>query len=38
MLRKAPKNCEQLNLEAVIETNVIEGHPGPPNVLAVETW
>jgi hypothetical protein len=38
VLRKAPKNWEQLNLEAVIETNVIEGHPGPPNVLAVETW
>jgi hypothetical protein len=38
MLKKAPKNWEQLNLEAVIETNVIEGHPGPPNVLAVETW
>ncbi len=38
MLRKAPKNWEHLNLEAVIETNVIEGHPGPPNVLAVETW
>jgi hypothetical protein len=38
MLRKAPKNWEQLNLEAVIETNVIEGQPGPPNVLAVETW
>ena len=38
MLRKAPKNWDQLNLEAVIETNVIEGHPGPPTVLAVETW
>ena len=38
MLKKAPKNWEQLNLEAVIETNVIEGHPGPPKVLAVETW
>jgi hypothetical protein len=38
MLRKAPKNWEHLNLEAVIETKVIEGHPGPPNVLAVETW
>ena len=38
MLKKTPKNWEQLNLEAVIETNVIEGHPGPPNVLAVETW
>jgi hypothetical protein len=38
MLRKAPKNWEHLNLEAVVETNIIEGHPGPPNVLAVETW
>jgi hypothetical protein len=38
VLRKAPKNWEQVNLEAVIETNVIDGHPGPPNVLAVETW
>jgi hypothetical protein len=38
MLRKAPRNWDQLNLEAVIETNVIEGHAGPPTVLAVETW
>ena len=38
MLQKAPKNWEQFNLEAVIETDVIEGHPGPPNLLAVTTW
>jgi hypothetical protein len=38
MLQKAPKNWEHLNLEAVIEANVIEGHPGPPTVVAVETW
>ena len=38
MLQKAPKNWNQLNLEAVIESNVIEGHPGPPTVVAVETW
>ncbi len=38
LLRKAPRNWERLNLEAVIETNVIDGHPGPPNILAVETW
>ena len=38
MLKKAPKDWDQLNLEAVIETNVIEGHAGPPTVLAVETW
>jgi hypothetical protein len=38
MLQQAPKNWNQLNLEAVIEANVIEGHPGPPTVVAVETW
>ena len=38
LLTKAPKNWEQLNMEAVIETQVIEGHAGPPTILAVETW
>lgn len=38
MLQKAPKNWDQLNLEAVIEANVIDGHPGPPTIVAVETW
>jgi len=38
LLAKAPANWEKSNLQAVIETQVIEGHPGPPNVLAVETW
>ena len=38
MLKKAPKDWDQFNLEAVIETNVIEGHAGPPTVVAVETW
>lgn len=38
LLAKAPRDWEQKNMEAVIETQVIEGHPGPPNILAVETW
>jgi len=38
LLAKLPANWEKLNMEAVIETQVIEGHPGPPSVLAVETW
>jgi hypothetical protein len=38
LLAKLPANWEQLNMEAVIETQVIEGHPGPPSILAVETW
>jgi len=38
LLEKAPKNWDKLNLEAVIQTHVIEGHPGPPTVVAVTTW
>ncbi len=38
MLRNAPKDWDQHNLEAVIETDVIDGHPGPPSVMAMETW
>jgi hypothetical protein len=38
MLEKLPKGWEQKNFEAVIETHVIEGHPGPPTVVAVDTW
>jgi hypothetical protein len=38
LLAKLPSNWEQLNMEAVIETQVIQGHSGPPNILAVETW
>jgi hypothetical protein len=38
VLQKAPKDWDKLNLEAVVEANVIEGHPGPPTVVAVRTW
>lgn len=38
MLEKAPKEWAKKNLEAVIETHVIERHPGPPTVVAVEAW
>jgi hypothetical protein len=38
LLAKLPSNWEKLNMEAVIGTQVIEGHPGPPTILAVETW
>jgi hypothetical protein len=38
LLAKAPPDWEKKNMEAVIETQVIQGHSGPPNVLAVETW
>jgi hypothetical protein len=38
VLQKAPPNWDQRNLEAVIETNVVDGQPGPPSAVAVVTW
>lgn len=38
LIAKLPSDWEQKSLEAVIETQVIQGHSGPPNVLAIETW
>jgi hypothetical protein len=38
LLKNAPKNWVQKNLEAVIQTDVVENHPGPPTILAVESW
>lgn len=38
LVARAGRDWDQKNLEAVIGTQVIEGHPGPPNILAVETW
>ena len=38
LLAKAPADWDQKNMEAVIQTQVIGGHAGPPTILAVETW
>ncbi|WP_263350712.1 hypothetical protein [Acidicapsa acidisoli] len=38
LLQKAPSNWRNMNMEAVIETQVIDGHSGPPRVRAVEFW
>jgi hypothetical protein len=38
LLRRAPSNWRNMNMEAVIETQVIDGHSGPPQVRAVEFW
>jgi hypothetical protein len=38
LLEKLPKDWGRLNLEAVIETRLIDGHPSPPTVVGVETW
>jgi hypothetical protein len=38
LLRNAPANWRNMNMEAVIETKVIDGHDGPPQLRAVEFW
>ncbi len=38
LLKNAPANWPDKNLEAVIQTQVIEGKTGPPRVLAVHFW
>lgn len=38
LLHDAPANWRNMNMEAVIETQVIEGRSGPPKVRAVEFW
>jgi hypothetical protein len=38
LLRNAPANWRHMNMEAVIETQVIDGRSGPPQVRAVEFW
>jgi hypothetical protein len=38
LLHDAPANWASMNMEAVIETQVIDSHSGPPTVLAIEYW
>jgi hypothetical protein len=38
LLAHLPAGWEDKNVEAVIATEIIQGHSGPPNILAVETW
>jgi hypothetical protein len=38
VLARAPKDWERLNVEAVIKTQLVEGRPGPPTIVAVEVW
>lgn len=38
LLEHAPRNWPSMNVEAVIQTQVIDGRPGPPAILAVEFW
>lgn len=38
LVQRAPHNWPAMNMEVVIQTQVIDGHPGPPSILAVEFW
>jgi hypothetical protein len=38
LLHDAPRAADSVNLEAIVETQVIDGHAGPARVVAVEYW
>lgn len=38
LLLNAPRDWKAVNMEAVVQTQVIDGHPGPSRILAVEYW
>jgi hypothetical protein len=38
LARRAPANWGDKNLQVVIATEVINGQPGPPRILATEFW
>ena len=38
LFSKAPAGWQHKNMEAVIATEVINGEPGPPRVVAIEFW
>jgi len=38
MLKQAPSNWKQRNIEIVLETQVIQGRSGPPRITAVHVW
>jgi hypothetical protein len=38
LFQNAPRDWTKINLEAVVQTQVIDGHPGPSRILAVEYW
>ena len=38
LFKNAPRDWTKVNLEAVVQTQVVDGHPGPLRILAVEYW
>jgi hypothetical protein len=38
LFKNAPRDWTKVNIEAVVQTQVIDGHPGPSRILAVEYW
>jgi hypothetical protein len=37
-IRSAPAGWEKKNMQVVLQTKVVEGTPGPPNVVATHFW
>jgi len=37
-LRAVPRGWERKNLEVVLETDIVDGHPSPPRAVAIKVW
>jgi hypothetical protein len=37
-LRKAPKNWQRMNMQAVLKTKILGSAPGPAEVIATHFW
>jgi len=38
LLRNAPRAADKINVEAVLETQIIDHHAGPSHIVAIEYW
>jgi hypothetical protein len=38
LFKNSHQNWSTVNLEAVVQTQVVDGHPGPPRIVAIEYW
>ena len=38
LFQNSPRDWKTVNVEAVVQTQVIDGHPGPSRIIAVEFW
>jgi hypothetical protein len=38
LFREAPPDWQEMNLQAVVETRMVDEKPGPPKIIATHFW